>query len=107
MGKQLVWDVTVVDALVPCRLNQGSLCTPGTTAADAEARKSEKCRESIDNGYTFQPVAMEVQGSSGESSEILRVSVKCSVVRTTINELATLWSKGFQSLFRLAMRPVF
>ena len=90
MSKQLVWDVTVVDALVPCRLNQGSLCTPGTTAADAEARRSEKYRESIDNGYTSQPVAMEVQGSSGESSEIFRVSVKCSCVRTTINELATL-----------------
>ena len=26
MGKQLVWDVKVVDALAPSRLNQGSLC---------------------------------------------------------------------------------
>ena len=26
MGKQLVWDVTVVDALAPSRLNQGTLC---------------------------------------------------------------------------------
>ena len=32
MSKQLVWDVTVVDALAPSRLNQGSLCNPGTTA---------------------------------------------------------------------------
>ena len=41
MGKQLVWDVTVVDALAPSRLNQGSLCNPGTTAAEVEARKIE------------------------------------------------------------------
>ena len=28
--KQLVWDVTVVDALASSRLNEGSLCNPGT-----------------------------------------------------------------------------
>ena len=38
MDKQLVWDVTVVDALAPSRLNQGSLCNPGTIATEAEAR---------------------------------------------------------------------
>ena len=59
MDKQLVWDVTVVDALAPSRLNQGSLCNPGTTATEAEARKIEKYREIIDNGYIFQPVALE------------------------------------------------
>ena len=42
MGKQLVWDVTVADALSPSRLNQSSLCNPGTTATEAEARKIEK-----------------------------------------------------------------
>ena len=89
IGKQLVWDVTFVDALAPSRLNQGSLCNPATTATEAEAPKIEKYPELIDNGYNFQPVALEVQGSLGESSEFLsRVSVKCSVVRTTINELA-------------------
>ena len=40
MGKQLVRDVTVGDALAPSRLNQGSLCNPGTTATEAEARKT-------------------------------------------------------------------
>ena len=70
MGKQLVWDVTVVEAHVPSRLNQGSSCNPGTTATEAEVRKIEKYRELIDNGYIFQPVALELQGSLGESSEI-------------------------------------
>ena len=62
MGEQLVWDVTVVDALAPSRLNQGSLCNPGTTATEAEARKIEMYPEVIDNGYIFQPMALEVQG---------------------------------------------
>ena len=70
MGKQLVWDVTVVDTLAPSRLNQDSLCNPRTTATEAEVRKIEKYRELIDNGYIFQPVALEVQGSLDESSEI-------------------------------------
>ena len=39
IGKQLVWDVTVVDAFAPICLNQGSLCNPGTTANETEARK--------------------------------------------------------------------
>ena len=69
-GKQLKWDVKVVYALAPSRLNQGSLCNPGTTATEADGRKIEKYRELIDNGYNFQPVGLEVQGSLGESSKI-------------------------------------
>ena len=54
----------------PSRLNQGSLCNPETTGTEAEARKIEKYRGLIDNGYIFQLVALEVQGSLGECSEI-------------------------------------
>ena len=42
MGNQLVWDVTVVNALARSRLNQGSLCNPRTTATAAEARKNRE-----------------------------------------------------------------
>ena len=49
MCKQLVWDVTGVDALAPSRLKQGSLCNPGNTATEAEMRKTEKYRELINN----------------------------------------------------------
>ena len=49
-GKQLVWDVMVVHALAPSRLNQGSLSNPGSTATGAETRNIEKYCESIDNG---------------------------------------------------------
>ena len=42
-----------------------------TATPEAEARKNEKYRELIENGYVFQPVVLEVQGSLGESSEIL------------------------------------
>ena len=62
MGKQLVWDGTVVNALASSRPNQGSLYNPGTNATEAESRKLDKYREVIDNGYTFQTVAMEAQG---------------------------------------------
>ena len=58
-----------MDALAASHLSQGSLFNPETTATDAEARKIEKFRELINNGYIFQPVALEVQGSLGESSE--------------------------------------
>ena len=39
MGIQLVWDVTVVDALASSGLNQSYLCNPETTTTEALARK--------------------------------------------------------------------
>ena len=59
VGKQLVWDATGVVALAPSRLNQGSLYNSITTATEAEARKFEKHREILGNGYIFQLVTMK------------------------------------------------
>ena len=71
VGKQLLWDVTVVDSLVPCRINAGSVCNPGMAAAEADERKNDKYKDVVDDGYLFQPLAFEIQGASGPSTEIL------------------------------------
>ena len=55
-GKQLVWDVRVVDALAPSRLNQDFLCKPGTTVIKAEALKVgfvENQKQNQDNTGRF------------------------------------------------------
>ena len=70
VGEQLLWDVTVVDSLVPCKINAGSLCNPGTAAAEAEERKIDKYKDLVNDGYLFQPLAFETQGTAGPSTEI-------------------------------------
>ena len=69
VGKQLLWDVTVVDSLAPCRINAGSVCNPGTAAAEAEEQKIEKYKDLVNDGYLFQPQAFEIQGAAGPSTE--------------------------------------
>ena len=69
-GKQLLWDVTVVDSLAPCRINAGSICNPGTAAAEAEERKIDKYKDLVNDGYLFQPLAFEIQGAAGPSTEV-------------------------------------
>ena len=64
-GKQLLWDVTVVDSLAPCRINAGSVCNPGT-----EERKIDKYKNLVNDGYLFQPLAFEIQGAAGPSTEV-------------------------------------
>ena len=70
VGKQLHLDVTVVDSLAPCRINAGSVCNPGMTAAEAEEQKNDKFKDLVDDGYLFQPLAFEIQGAAGPSTEI-------------------------------------
>ena len=68
LGKQLLWDITVVDSLAPCRINDRSVCNSGTAAAEAEERKNDKYRDLVDDGYLFQPLAFEIQGAAGPST---------------------------------------
>ena len=70
VAKQLLWDVTVVDSLAPCRINAGCVCNPGTAAAEKEERKSDKYKDRVDDRYLFQPLAFEFQGVAGLSTEI-------------------------------------
>ena len=67
-GMQLLWDVTVVDSLAPCRINAGSVCNPGTAAAEAEERKIDKYKDLVNDGYLLQPLAFEIQGAAGPST---------------------------------------
>ena len=53
--------------------------TPYPTAIVAEARNIETYCELTYNGYIFQPVAMEVQGPSGESS-IIQITRLCETL---------------------------
>ena len=69
VGNQLLRDVTVVDSLAPCRINVGSVCNPGTTAAEVEERKIDKYEDLVNDGYLFQPLAFEIQGAAGPSTE--------------------------------------
>ena len=97
LDKQLMWDVTVVGALSPSRLDQGHLCNPGTTATEAEVRKIEQSCELIDNGYIFRPVALEIQGSSCECSEIFITRPYKMLCRLLEDQLVSAFgSSGFQ-----------
>ena len=82
-----MWDVPFKNALAPILLNQGSLCNPGITATGAETRKIEKYRELIDNGYIFQPVALEVQGSLGERTSLKKPLYHCSFEKNSNGRL--------------------
>ena len=70
VGKQLLWDETVVYSLAPCRINAGSVCNPGTAAAEAEEQKIDKYKDFVNDGYLFQLLAFEIQGAAGLSTEM-------------------------------------
>ena len=73
-GKQLLWYVTVVDSLAPCRINAGSVCNPGTAAAEAEERKTDKYKDLVNDGYLFQPLAFEIQARPAPAQKFFRAS---------------------------------
>ena len=50
-------------------INAGSVCSPGTAAAEADERKIQKYKDLVNDGYLFQPLAFEIQGAAGTSTE--------------------------------------
>ena len=76
VGKQLLWDVTVMDYLAPNRISAMSICNPGTAAAEAEERKNDKYKDLVDDRYLFHPLAFEIKGAAGPSPEIF-LSMLC------------------------------
>ena len=72
-----------------------------SNAIEAEACKIEKYREIINNGYLFQPVALEVQGSSGESSGIFITRLYKMLCCSHVDQRAgSFLEQGFQWRFR-------
>ena len=68
--------------------HQDSLCNPGTAATEVEARKIEKYRKLIGNGYVLQPVVLDIQGSLGKSSEIFITRLCKMLCRSHDNQRA-------------------
>ena len=62
-------DLTVVDSLAPSRISAGSVCNPGTATAEAEEQKNDKYKDLVDDGYLFQPLAFEILGGAGSSTD--------------------------------------
>ena len=57
VGKQLQWNVLVIDCLAPNRISADSVCNPRTATAEPEDLKSAKYRDLINDGYNFQRIA--------------------------------------------------
>ena len=48
----------------------GLICYPGTAAGETEEQKNAKYIDLVDDGYLFQPLAFDIQGAAGPSTEI-------------------------------------
>ena len=58
VARQLLWDVTVVDSLVLSRISAGLVDSPRWAAAKAKDQKSDIYKDSNNDGYNFQPIAL-------------------------------------------------
>ena len=65
-SESLCFRTTTVYSLAHCRVNAGSVCNPGT--AEAEERKNDHYKYLVDDGYLFQPLAFEIPGAAGAST---------------------------------------
>ena len=83
-GKELVWDVTVVDTLAPSHLH-GSASEAGSAALEAEEKKTEKYSD-IAERYNFCPIGMETMGSWGPEARKIIGEIGKKLVSNT-NEI--------------------
>ena len=86
-GASLAWDATVVDALAPSNILRSSK-HPGSTVIAAEERNTTKYQELTDRGYIFKPVALEVQGRAGPSTEKFLFDLGKRPIKETHNKKA-------------------
>ena len=70
VGKQLLWDVTVVDSIAPSKISAEPVCNTGNAAAEAEEQKNDKYKDLVDDGYLFRPLAFEIHGAAGQRTDV-------------------------------------
>ena len=54
LGRQLLRHLTILVFLAPSKISAGSVCNPGTVAAEVEDYKSDEHKDLINNGI-FSP----------------------------------------------------
>ena len=59
-GRQLLWDIMVVDSLAPSKMSPGSVCKPRTASSETKNCKTKK-KDLINDGNNFQQKSFEAQ----------------------------------------------
>ena len=85
-GKELVWDVTVVDTLAPSHLH-GTATEAGSAAMVAEQENTRKYSH-IGERYIFSPIGMEIMGSCGPEARNIIGEIGKKFLNTNVSRAA-------------------